>query len=504
MSASVLAGIIVERVGASEALKSAEIRPLILQSLRLEEAASLSELLGARPNDPYSWLTQLDFRRSEELLSTLHDYFAVPFAPEVVESKPQSETVEPSYTLFKHQRRAAREVLTKLRGDFARVLLHMPTGSGKTRTAVTTIADLLRGAPEGAVILWLAHSEELCDQAFDEAKRAWAAIGSRPITIQRHYGPYRIADLSVVHDGIVIAGLQLLYGDSLSKQGDILSLAQRLRLIVLDEAHQAVAPTYSHLINLLQRNAETGVLGLSATPGRSLRDVNADLDLASFFNRQKVKLEVEGYANPIDYLVAEKYLAKMDFIQIPFAAEKVMDLRPGDIDRLRQGFELPDRILAKLEADEIRNLLVIEAAEREVRAGGKVILFAMSVQHAGLLASVLSMRGVKAAAVTAATPSEQRRQLISKYRDTDEISVLCNFGVLTTGFDAPRTNVAIIARPTSSVVLYSQMIGRAARGVKAGGNETCRILTVIDRAPGFRSLADGFEFWDDIWEERAN
>ena len=45
------------------------------------------------------------------------------------------------------------------------------------------------------------------------------------------------------------------------------------------------------------------------------------------------------------------------------------------------------------------------------------------------------------------------------------------------------------------------MIGRAARGRNAGGNESCRILTVVDRVPGFRSLVDGFEFWNDIWEE---
>jgi superfamily II DNA or RNA helicase len=122
------------------------------------------------------------------------------------------------------------------------------------------------------------------------------------------------------------------------------------------------------------------------------------------------------------------------------------------------------------------------------------------VEHAGLIASVLRLRGLKAAAITSSTPSERRRQIIQRYRDTDEYDVLCNFGVLTTGFDAPKTNVAVIARPTTSVVLYSQMIGRAARGKNAGGNQTCRILTVVDQAPGFRSLGEGFDFWEDIWE----
>jgi superfamily II DNA or RNA helicase len=73
--------------------------------------------------------------------------------------------------------------------------------------------------------------------------------------------------------------------------------------------------------------------------------------------------------------------------------------------------------------------------------------------------------------------------------------------VLTTGFDAPRTSAAVIARPTKSLVLYSQMVGRAIRGVRAGGNETAVIVTVVDQGlPGFNSVADAFTNWEDIWD----
>ena len=113
---------------------------------------------------------------------------------------------------------------------------------------------------------------------------------------------------------------------------------------MIDEAHQATAPTYSHLIDLMQRNAGTGVLGLSATPGRSLRDVEADLALAAFFNRQKVTLEVEGYDNPIDYLVAEGYLAKMEFVELPFDMRGDFELTEAEASRLAEGFDLPERI----------------------------------------------------------------------------------------------------------------------------------------------------------------
>lgn len=502
LGAHVLATIVVERLGPSEALKTPPIRGLALTALKRDEAEQLADVLVLpEREDPFERLLRAHFDRSESLLETLHAYFGVPYETEEVEEKPSRIAAAPPYVLFPHQRKASLQVREKLALKDARVLLHMPTGAGKTRTAMTTIADILRGLPDGQVVVWLAHSEELCDQAFDEAVKAWSAIGSRELTVYRHYGHHRIANLADVRDGIIVAGLQLLYKDSLSRQGEILELSRRVKLIVMDEAHQATAPTYSHLINLLQRRQETGILGLSATPGRSLKDVGADLQLAAFFNRQKVRLEVEGHASPIDWLVAEGYLAKTEFVPLPFKPKGDLKLTEAEEQRLQEGFDLPDRIVKALAADDARNLLIVQAVEKEVAAGGKVILFAISVEHAGVIASVLRLRGVKAAAVTSSTPSERRRQLIQRYRDTEEIEVLCNYGVLTTGFDAPKTNVAVIARPTTSVVLYSQMIGRAARGKNAGGNETCRILTVVDQAPGFRSLGEGFDFWEDIWEE---
>ncbi|MEN3976133.1 DEAD/DEAH box helicase family protein [Emcibacter sp. SYSU 3D8] len=501
LNAHNLAVIVVERLGANEALKTADIRSLAISALKPEEAKQLSEVLALEEGDPFNQLANVDFSRSEGQLTTLHAFFGVAYEASLEEETPSTATLQPPYVLFPHQRRAALKVREKLGPNDARVLLHMPTGSGKTRTALTSIVDILRGLPDGQVVVWLAHSEELCDQAAEEAARAWATLGSREMTIYRHYGAHRIADFGRVQDGFIVAGLQLLYKDSLSRQGEILELSNRLKLIVMDEAHQAIAPTYSHLINLLQRRPVTGILGLSATPGRSLRDVEADLKLAEFFHRQKVQLVIEGYANPIDYLIAEGYLAKMDFMQLPFRPRGDVHLSKAEEERLQEGFDLPPRILEQLAADDMRNLLIIQNVEAEIAAGGRIILFAMSVEHAGLLASVLRLRGVRAAAVTSATATERRRQIIQRYRDTDELDVLCNYGVLTTGFDAPKTNVAFIARPTASVVLYSQMIGRAARGTRAGGNETCRILTVVDQAPGFRSLAEGFEFWDDIWEE---
>ena len=121
--------------------------------------------------------------------------------------------------------------------------------------------------------------------------------------------------------------------------------------------------------------------------------------------------------------------------------------------------------------------------------------------HSRLLATVLRARGITADSVTGDTHSLDRERIITKFRGTDPGTlVLCNYGVLTAGFDAPKTSAAVIARPTKSLVLYSQMLGRALRGPLAGGNKEAEIVTVIDRnLPGFAAPSETFFNWEDVW-----
>ena len=144
---------------------------------------------------------------------------------------------------------------------------------------------------------------------------------------------------------------------------------------------------------------------------------------------------------------------------------------------------------------------VVRAVERLVGDGhNRLIVFAASVPHAETLASLLRVRGIGAEAVTGDTPKGKRDGAISRFKQPGDARALVNFGVLTTGFDAPATSAAVIARPTRSLVLYSQMVGRSIRGTKAGGNDTARIVTIVDpELPGFGSVAAAFTNWEDVW-----
>ncbi len=486
-------------------LLSKNSRLCLFELLRPQEAKILALILDA-PNhqDIYQSLKKVKIRRGSDRERALFDFFelSVPEIEVAIEAA-SVELTTPKYPLFAHQRRAAQQVKQYLTQDPRRVLLHLPTGAGKTRTAMNVIADHLR-SHEPTIVIWLAYSEELCEQAVAEFKRAWEYLGDRQLVVYRFWGTHEI-NLEQVRDGIVVAGLSKVYNAVRRSIRFINQLGARASLVIIDEAHQAIAETYQLILDaLVIPYKNTALLGLTATPGRTWADISTDAKLAQFFANHKVTLEIPGYENPIEYLVAEKYLAKAQYRSLFY--ESGLKLTERDLAQIETDLEIPSYILNQLAEDEQRNLRIILEIEKLTYRHQRILVFAISVEHARLLACVLQIRGLKASAITANTPPQQREHLITSFKDNStDPKILCNFGVLTTGFDAPRTSAAVITRPIKSLVLYSQMVGRAIRGLKAGGNETAEIITVVDsNLPGFGSVAEAFSNWEDVWNLTKN
>ena len=416
--------------------------------------------------------------------------------------EPDMQDAEPSFGLFTHQRQAATRVWSALDGGFGRLVLHMPTGAGKTRTAMHVVSRFLNHF-EPAVLVWLAASGELLDQAVEAFQSAWSTLGNRTVSLARYWGNHN-ADLSEIQDGIIVAGLQKMHSLATRDPLELLRLGVRTKLVVVDEAHQAIAPTYREVITkLAETGAHNALLGLTATPGRTWSDIAADAQLSRFFGERKVMLEVKGWDDPVSYLMAEGYLAEPTFRRLEYEPTPQLEHRLRAFAGNHDDYD--DNVLEALAENVSRNITVIAELNRLVDSGHRrILLFTASVRHSEVVAAALSALGLDARVVSAMTPAPMRRRMIKAFRArTDRPIVLCNFGVLTTGFDAPNTSAVIIARPTRSLVLYSQMVGRATRGPKAGGNKTCEISTVVDiDLPGFSDVTEAFTNWEDIWNDK--
>ena len=416
------------------------------------------------------------------------------------ESHQDISTCSPKYSLFAHQRDAASKVSDALATEPRTVVLHMPTGSGKTRTTMHIVADHLM-SNEPTVVTWLAHSEELLEQAASEFETAWSHLGNRELKLIRFWGSRR-PDILSIRDGVIVAGLGKMNSLDRRVPNTVLQLADRSSLTIIDEAHQALAPTYESLLNsLLRKRPRNALLGLTATPGRTWADVLEDAKLSNIFNRRKVTLEVEGYNDPITFLIERGFLSRPSFSTLN--SDAGLSLTKQDIRSLSRSIDVPSSILERLGNDSQRNLRIVAQVEELTKRHSRILVFAPSVRNARLLSAVLSARGFEAEAVTAQTPSIERERLLRRFRnDQPNPKILCNYGVLTTGFDAPSISAAVIARPTRSLVLYSQMVGRATRGPIVGGNPTSEIITVLDPdLPGFGSIVDAFNNWEDVWND---
>ena len=476
-------------------------RAAIVDLLRPDELVALARLLGAATSDLCrQQVSSETFMRSQRNKQTIFGFFDVPL--EVEEGAPPIPnplSVVPQYRLFPYQRSVVKRATEILHRMPARVLLHMPTGSGKTRTAMNLIAEHLRSRENGLVV-WLAYSEELCEQAAGEFEAAWGVLGNRDVPMHRYWGVYEFGTQQP-DDGLAICGLAKVHARGKRDGHFIQNLAMHCDLLVFDEAHQALAPTYNSILgDITALRPECKVIGLTATPGRSWSDIAEDQALAEVFHSRKIEMEAPpGFANPLEYLIQEGYLARPSFRSLFYTgASKLTD---RDLDEVANELDIPKSVLETLAADDVLNLKILAEVELLATRHHRIIVFAATTDHSDVLGAVMRSRGIDAFSITSKTEKGARQARISSFKDNAPgVKVLCNFGILTTGFDAPKTSAVVIARPTKSLVLYSQMIGRAMRGVASKGNKACEIVSIVDsRFPGFRDIVEAFSNWNDVW-----
>lgn len=488
-------------VNPSEALRKPSTRDEIIGLLPLPKARELARRLGIEEKTENLFVSLHKAASNKTALPLLFSFFGVVQDTYASENFAEDKsTLSPNYGLFPHQRVAAEKVHQLLSKPPRKAILHMPTGSGKTRTAMQVVVNHLR-TKEPTLVCWLAHNAELLEQASSEFEKAWSCLGNRQISLMCFWGK-RNTDLMSASDGLIFAGLGKMHAFDKRDPNSVLRLADRVSLVVIDEAHQAIAPTYASILSALYtKRPNTALLGLTATPGRTYSDIAEDQKLSDFFDGIKVALEIDGYADPVSFLIQEGYLARPRFHTLNFQAG--LKLSSDDIKELSNAVDVPDNILERLGIDTQSNLKIVSGIESLLERHRRIIVFAPSVESARLLVAILTVRGHEAYVVVGGTNIAERNRIFRRFRSNNpQPMVLCNYGVLTAGFDAPQISAALIARPTQSLVLYSQMVGRATRGPKAGGNEEAEIVTVIDpNLPSFGSIADAFRNWEDIWNE---
>lgn len=374
-----------------------------------------------------------------------------------------------------------------------RAVVSLPTGGGKTRVTVQAAVDLVLKPESGKrSVLWVAQTDELCEQAVQAFRQVWLNRGAErtDLRIVRFWGGHRNPSPSPTgRPTVAIASIQTL-NSRIGREG--LDWLRHPGLVVVDECHHALTPSYTGLLKWLDAEApragttaraEPPIIGLSATPFRGANDDEENLRLAKRFDQRWLPADQQSLH---DNLTSQGVLAIAEHVPLRSPSK----LPPVLIERMgahsdAEGIQL-ENLLEELNRwladDDDRNRLLIDTIVECQQES--ILFFTNSVQHAEEMAARLNIEGIPAHAVSGNTPASARRYFLERFQQ-GEARVLCNHSVLTTGFDAPRTDMVLIARQVMSPVRYMQMVGRGLRGEKNGGTARCRIVTVLDNLGRF-------------------
>ena len=339
------------------------------------------------------------------------------------------------------------------------VMVQMPTGTGKTHVLAAIVRLFLKKN------VWVvAHRRELVSQIKDTLERFFSASDAEKIQVTS------------------IQWLSKHYREIKEKPG----------LIVIDEAHHALAETYAEMMNAYPKAKK---LGLTATPYRMNGRGFADL-----FDMLLCSWNMERF-------IAVGRLSLYDYYSIkPDSGDQLL------IDSLRKRGTDGDYQQKELnEVMDVRpSLERLCFSIKKYVPHKKGIVYAISIQHAEHIAEFYRENGIKAVAISSKTPTSLRKELIERFRyssrsssreSKDEIEVLVSVDLFSEGFDCPDVEFIQLARPTLSLAKYLQMVGRGLR--VAAGKDYCVILDNVGLYKRF-GLPSADRDWQSMFEGRTS
>lgn len=407
-------------------------------------------------------------------------------------------SVEPLHPLHDFQLdvyKKLRKLLDK--GSGAAGLLSLPTGAGKTRVVIEAIVDhIALASGHRNIVIWIAQSDELLRQAWECFREVWQTPPRRHdgvkvprrgvMKIVRAWGSRKSDEIEISGEPtVIVAGIQQLASWLENGRGFFDDFQyDRLAAVVVDEAHRIIAGQHRDVLVELRvrdvnrwRVSQTSapLIGLTATPWRTIERENAPLQRL-FASRLLTPKALER--SPIGELQRRGILADMRSERLDSPQSPAMTSK--QLVSFEQFRELPADYLSDLGDSAQRNGKILSRL-LALPANASTLVFTCSVEHASILTLALNraFNDTVAAMVTGSTPRSERFDAIEDFRE-GRLRFLCNFGVLTTGFDAPKINVVCVTRPTTSALLYEQMVGRGLRGPKNGGTESCLVIDVQD------------------------
>ena len=325
------------------------------------------------------------------------------------------------------------------------VMVQMPTGTGKTHLLAAVVKEFLCGGGVGMRVWIVAHRRELVEQIEETVARY--GMGKEPDKSAKN-GRTGKDSMPEESGRVRVFSIQWLSRNRKIMDG-------QPDLIVIDEAHHALAETYREL---WKRYPEARKLGMTATPCRLNRKGFTDL-----FDTLITSWSIAEF-------IGRGWLSSFDYVSI-----RANSREQRLVDSLKKRGADGDYQVKEMNAVLNRETGIRQLYEsvRRYAAGKKGIVYAVSVAHARQIAAYYSLHGVESVAIDSRTPALERKELVEDFR-RGRISVLVNVDIFSEGFDCPDVEFVQLARPTLSLAKYLQQVGRGLR--KSEDKDSCVLI----------------------------
>ena len=424
-----------------------------------------------------------------------------------IESKGMNELYDYQYMI---KQQAINDLSNEEKGLY-KILIHMPTGTGKTKTTMHIISHYINHISKAkGLVVWIAHSDELLRQAYETFISVWKHLGQRNLTVYKGWNGYPES----FNDGILFTSIQALLTKMKKPVFDYID--KNSTLIVFDEVHKAGASKYRKCVDALtskQYEYSKAFIGLTATPGRTTEiskeneifsgsfDHIIGIDVDKVISITLNKNEAANYSGSkevIPYFQDQKILARLKrkILEFELDSELKNNLRV-ELKKTREDYS--EELLEKIGLNKARNTKIVEELRQLNENVVPTIVFACSLQHAQMLSAFLKILHIPNALVYGDMSKYEREKAINDFKNPESpVKIIINYEILTTGFDSTNIRCVFITRPTKSVILYSQMIGRGLRGPKMGGNSECLLIDVKENLDAYNEN-DAFKHFNDYW-----
>ena len=466
-----------------------EIESVLMQSFP-EQTNELAEVLSCRGNilrNTINYLSQQAFSRSVirayviyllkigGVKEASYTYRFVNITDVDLENSTAGEL-----SLHRYQREAVSSLKTYfIEEDRQRGMLVLPTGSGKTRTAVYFLLRYMVSC--GYQVVWLAHRYMLLEQA-EQVFRENAPLakseesGNKPMRIITVSGMHRSSHELSKKDSIKIVGVQ----SAVRNLDHLRSTLGSKIMVVIDEAHHSIAPSYQKIVyTIMKKRPDAKLLGLTATPVRMTE--SGSRELMNMFDNTII------YYQSMKNLIIEGYLSDPKCTRVHTKEDFESGLSEEEIAFIKTRHDLPESLIERIAASSSRNKLIVNTYLKQREKYGKTLIFAMNIPHCITLCEEFSKNGIECDYICSG--KEDNNEIIARFKN-GRLKVLINVNIMTEGSDVPDINSVFLTRPTESEGLLLQMIGRGMRGTAAGGT---KLVNIVD----FYDLWDKFNKWLD-------